>query len=160
MQSIFHPACRTVLSLGLLLALVMLVRASGDADSGAYTLVSGDDRPEFERGEWQIVELIRRGNANRTEDVRAQEMRVTFKGDKLAFGRFGKGENYEFKFDPNATPKRLDWTLPTVGGPNAIYQLERGTLKVAVPARGKERPRNFSDPEIEMVIIMKRVVKP
>jgi hypothetical protein len=49
-----------LLSLGLLLALVMLVRASGDVDSGAYTLVTTDDRAELERGEWKIVRVLHR----------------------------------------------------------------------------------------------------
>jgi uncharacterized protein (TIGR03067 family) len=85
-------------------------------------------------------------------------MRLTFKSDKMTFARHnGAVQNYDCKIDTNRHPKQLDWTLPTIGGPNAIYQFDRGTLKVAVPPHGGERPKNFSDPNIEMVIIMKRV---
>ena len=150
---------RKFLVLGVALALAALVRADGGGDSGAYTLVTAADRVEFERGEWHIVELIRRGTGN--QDVRAQQMRLTYKSDKLTFtSGGGQPQTYEFKIDPNTNPTQLDWKLPTIGGPNAIYQMDRGTLKVAVPTQGKDRPRSFSDPVIEMVIIMKRVTKP
>src|SRR5438552_1938284 len=99
-----------------LLALALAVADGGDS-SAAYTLVGADDRAELERGEWRIVGLLRAGAPVPEEQLKRQDMRLAFKGERLAFTRGGgKAEAYEFKLNPNGKPKQLDWTLPTAAG--------------------------------------------
>ena len=139
-----------------LLALALAVGDGGDS-SAAYTF-TGDDRTEFERGPWQNVGLIRRGSETPAEQLKRQDMRLTFRGEKLDFNvAKGRLEPYKFTINPNAQPKQLDWTLPTAGSPSGIYRLENGTLTIALGQRGQDRPKNFSDASIEMVLILKRV---
>jgi uncharacterized protein (TIGR03067 family) len=141
-----------------LLVLALAVGDGGDS-AAAYTFTGGKDRTELERSPWQIVGLIYQGNETPAEQLKRQDMRMTFKGETLAFDA-GKGEKrgtYQVKINPNASPRQLEWTLPTAGSPNGIYRLENGTLTIALSARGKDRPTSFSDAGIEMVLILKRV---
>jgi uncharacterized protein (TIGR03067 family) len=140
-----------------LLALALAVGDGGDSPA-AYTFTGGDDRTELERGPWQIVGLIRRGSETPAEQLKRQDMRLTFRGEKLDFNvAKGRLEPYKFTINPNAQPKQLDWTLPTAGSPSGIYRLENGTLTIALGQRGQDRPKSFSGDGVEMVLILKRV---
>jgi uncharacterized protein (TIGR03067 family) len=137
-----------------------LIFADGGESTANYNLVGADDRAELERGVWEIVGLKRRnGREDAKEQLEQQKMRLTFKGETLLFssGGGGKPQTYQFKINPDGVPKQIEWTLPTIGDAKGIYQFDGDALKIAVPTRGQARPTSFSDPNIEMVLTLKRV---
>jgi uncharacterized protein (TIGR03067 family) len=142
-----------ILALGLILA-------DGGESTASYNIVGADDRAELERGEWEIVGLkLRNGGEQTKEQLKQQCMRLTFKGETLLFsnGVGAKPQTYQFEIKPGTVPKQIDWTLPTIGDPKGIYQFDGDALIIAVPARRQARPTGFADPNIEMVLTLKRV---
>jgi uncharacterized protein (TIGR03067 family) len=140
-----------------ILALALVVGDGGDS-SAVYEFAGGDDRAELKRGEWLIVGMTVQGKTIPPEELKGQDLRLRFKGEKVVLTRGGgKPQQYEITINPHANPRQLNWTLPVFGEPEAIYRLENGTLTIAVPGWGKDRPKSFSDVGIEMVLILKRV---
>jgi uncharacterized protein (TIGR03067 family) len=135
-----------------------LIFADGGESTAIYNLVGADDRAELERGEWEIVGLKERNGVVMTkEELQRRQFRLTFKGETLLFSSGGKPAEFRFTIKPSAVPKQIDWTLATIGSPEGIYQFDGDTLKIAVPTQRKPRPTGFSDPNIEMVLTLKRV---
>ena len=146
---------RMLLSLGLLLALIALVRADGGGDSGAYTLVTADDRAELERGEWKIVSGSIRGMDLPKEGPVSGEMRLVFKGDVVLVKNIkAEAQRGRFTLNSNATPKAIDLHIDPKPNPS-IYKLEHDTLTLAI-GEGT-RPSGFTGKDAVVVFILKRV---
>jgi uncharacterized protein (TIGR03067 family) len=147
--------------MGLMLAMVALVRADGGGSSADYTFAN-DDRVELERGEWRVVGMTSRGKELPKDLLEQRDLRMMFKGNTLTqkgiLGKDGgKGPNRDssFKLNPTAHPKEIDWSLNTKAMNLGIYELEGDTLKIAF-GRG-QRPKDFSPESAATIYTLKRV---
>jgi uncharacterized protein (TIGR03067 family) len=147
-------------TLGLILAVVVMVRADGGPSTADYT-VSADDRAELERGEWRVVAMTSRGKEIPKNLLEQRDLRMAFKGNKLiqnfAAVKGGDSRDIPLKINAAAMPREIEWRQSAKISYVGIYKLENGTLTIAL-GRG-ERPKDFS-PETAYVLYVLKRVKP
>ena len=123
-------------------ALETLKRVAENRDSVAKVAFDVVAAPELE-GEWAMASCTASGEtlpASMTKYgkrvARNNEVTVSMGGQVLVKARF--------TVDRDATPKRIDYLLPSGQQQHGIYELEGKSLKVAFSAPGEPRPQDFS----------------
>jgi uncharacterized protein (TIGR03067 family) len=143
-------------ALGLILAVVVMVRADGGPSTADYT-VSADDRAELERGEWRVVAMTSRGKEIPKNLLEQRDLRMVFKGNKLIQNlnvKGGDSRELPVKINAAAMPREIEWKQSAKISYVGIYKLENGTLTIAL-GRG-ERPKDFSPENAYATYTLKR----
>ena len=118
------------------------------------------------QGTWEAVEVIMDGEPA-PEEVR-KELKVIFDGGTMKLtGPGGIGKRmYDIKLDAGTSPKSLDM-MPQEGpfkgkAAPGIYELRGDTLKLCLPNKGTDRPKEFKSTAGSRfgLFIMKRSKRP
>ncbi len=107
----------------------------------AFPVWSQDDEAKKLQGNWTVVALEAGGKPVPEEQVKAVNLQLTFKENKLTTQSAGETKEGTFKLDPTKKPKEIDVTFG-VKTSKGIYQLEGDTLKLCL-SEG-ERPTEFA----------------
>jgi uncharacterized protein (TIGR03067 family) len=99
-------------------------------------------------GAWVAQDMVSRGQQIPASLL--ENMRLTFKGDKVTIrtpGKYGEGvedETCAFTIDGATSPRRIDIVHPNGVTDAGIYELNGGVLKMAFGSgRGSSRPTDF-----------------
>lgn len=119
----------------------------------AVALLSGADAPKKPptdgdriQGAWNLVSSERGGKAEAGDEK--QPLQMEFTAETFRF-RLPAGARHPqpYKFDPERTPKTIDWLPDGKHGPSksvpGIYELDGDTLKICWGVGDKERPQEF-----------------
>src|SRR4051794_20063645 len=100
-----------------------------------------NDMKAFE-GTWLLVSGEHDGKAE--SDDFHKKSRLEVKGNKHTVKLGDMSHKATHKLDASKKPKTIDVTLDDGTKIEAIYELSGDTFKICLPAKGKDRPKEFS----------------
>jgi uncharacterized protein (TIGR03067 family) len=141
-----------------LLVLSLLIGVSGEAGEKGG---KGDEKRI--QGTWTVVSMEQSGKKASDEEVK--DAQITFAADgKLTAMHMGKVMEGTYKLNPDKKPRQMDVTFSKGGKEEthkAIYEFEKGTLKICGAETGDARPKEFTTKEGDkrLLMVLRRVKK-
>jgi uncharacterized protein (TIGR03067 family) len=112
-----------------------------------------EDREALEKGAWKIVAMNQGGKDVPKTMIDGLDLTFAFKDGKLTVKGANGTKEGTYKIDSSKTPREMD--LNVDGDAKAIYELDEGTLKIALSK--KERPKDFKGGPDVAVFTFERV---
>jgi uncharacterized protein (TIGR03067 family) len=155
-QPIFLEEIPMRFCFGLIVVLSTLLGANAAQDEAAKKDL------DSLQGVWQCVSMEIDGKSMPADQVKA--LKLTFKGNKASHpGADDKVEEAIVKLDPTKKPKAIDFS-PLAGSDNgaaiqAIYSLEKDTLKICGASKDTTRPTEFKAGKGVTLVVLTREKK-